>query len=98
MSVVSVIIFLVYGILSPIYYHFIKPNLSNEKGFLISWTLAPFLVSYVYSFLQVYVIAVLVPLNILAIFLVLKQQTKYIWNGLLFLLLSFIIALFYKIL
>ncbi|ARM76511.1 hypothetical protein B6F84_11100 [Acidianus manzaensis] len=97
MMLIIVIIFLIYGLLSPIYSYFIKPNLSNEKGFLVSWSLAPFLVSYVYS-IQLYLTVILLLANILILYLILKNRTRYLWNGLLFLILSFIIELFYKIL
>ena len=41
--------FIVYGFLTPFYAKLLKGKLSNEKGFYLAWTTAPYLVSYFYS-------------------------------------------------
>ncbi|MBW9140305.1 MAG: hypothetical protein K1T65_01090 [Candidatus Aramenus sp.] len=90
------LIMLVYGLLSPIYFRLLKGKLSNEKGFYVVWVTAPFLASYFYlssSILYVPLIAI----NTLGYYLVYKGITSHISDGLLFLLTSVIIMLFYKL-
>lgn len=43
------LIFVIYGFLTPFYSKLLKGKMSNEKGFYIAWTTAPYLVSYFYS-------------------------------------------------
>lgn len=63
----------------------------------MAWGLAPFLVSYAYV-TSLATLIILVFLNLIVLFLVLKEKYSYVWNGILFFISAFIIELLYKIL
>jgi|GEM_PF-385568 hypothetical protein len=87
------LIFFVYGILSPIYFELLRNKISNEKLFLIAWTLAPHLVGIIYStsFLAIVIIILSLIFNLAFIY---KNMFKIIYSGSTFLLMSIIIQIF----
>ena len=90
---ISSLIFLIYGILSPIYFSVLKNKISNEKLFLLVWALAPHLVSIVYSPSLLILFLILLSLfsNILLIH---KNKFKIIYSGSTFLIMAVIIQIF----
>ncbi len=91
------LVFLIYGILSPIYFTILKGKLSNERAFLLAWTLSPFIISYVYDCIFIFYY-ILVLSNIIFIYMILNEKLRrYLWNGVPFLLLAFLIEFIYKI-
>lgn len=90
-------IFLIYGILSPVYFAILKGKLSNEKAFLFTWTLSPFIISYVYNCIFTFYYILIIS-NFIFVYASLNDKlSKYLWNGVLFLVLAFLIEFIYKI-
>ncbi len=89
------LIFIVYGLLSPIYFRIFRGKLSNEKYFSVTWLTAPYLVSYFYC--NVFLIFLLAILNILGYVLIVTNKSKHLYDGLLFFISAVIIVLFYKL-
>ncbi len=90
------LIMLIYGILSPLYFRVLKGKLSNERAFYVVWVTAPFLASYFYL-PSLFLFLPLIAVNALGYYLVYRGRTSHISDGLLFLLTSVIIMLFYKL-
>ncbi|MEM4114695.1 MAG: hypothetical protein QXP59_01605 [Saccharolobus sp.] len=90
---ISSLIFLIYGILSPIYFSILKNKISNEKLFLLAWVLAPHLVSIAYSPSLLILFLILLSLfsNILLIH---ENKFKIIYSGSTFLIMAVIIQIF----
>ncbi|BAB66252.1 hypothetical protein [Sulfurisphaera tokodaii] len=66
------LIFVIYGILTPIYAKILDSKLSNQRAFYIAWTTAPYLVAYFYSPLVFY--PFLVIFNIISYTFALKRK------------------------
>jgi len=91
----AALIFIIYGLLSPIYFRILRGRLSNEKYFLTAWITAPYLVSYFYC--NIFLIFLLAIFNILGYILLIANKTKHLYDGLLFFISAVIIVLFYKL-
>lgn len=87
------IVFLAYGLLSPIYSRFFKDKISNERLFLVAWSLAPHLVGLIYS--PSFFIALLVLISLcVTLFIVYKGKFRIIYSGIIFLFMAVIIQIF----
>ncbi|WP_338601596.1 hypothetical protein V6M85_00445 [Sulfolobus tengchongensis] len=86
-------IFLIYGLLSPIYSRFLRNKVSNETLFLVAWSLAPHLVALFYSSSLLVVLLVLLSLGI-NLFVVYKRKFRIIYSGATFLFMAIIIQIF----
>ncbi|EZQ07107.1 hypothetical protein CM19_05685 [Candidatus Acidianus copahuensis] len=89
------LLFLIYGISSPLYYTALKGKLSNERGFWSVWVSSPFLISYFFSTI-IYIIALSV-INIIYI-IFLPKLFNYVKNGLLLISIGILWEIIYKLL
>ncbi|EHP68382.1 hypothetical protein MetMK1DRAFT_00028140 [Metallosphaera yellowstonensis MK1] len=98
MSLLPIAVFIVYGILSPLYYRLLRGKLSNEVAFLVTWVTAPFLASYPFFYSDLVVLLVLLMINLVGYLLIIKHRYKYIYNGIIFLLVPVVTILIFKLL
>ncbi|MEM0012560.1 MAG: hypothetical protein QXY87_04470 [Saccharolobus sp.] len=87
------IVFLAYGLLSLIFSRFLKDKISNERLFLVAWSLAPHLVGLIYSPSDLITLLVLTSLCI-NLFIVYKGRFRIIYSGVTFLFMAVIIQIF----